>query len=43
MLEPAHDEELLMDRNDTSRLILPASLLIFLQNETKTTQLMEWG
>jgi hypothetical protein len=36
MSEPARDEELLMDQNDTARLILSASLLIFLQNETKT-------
>jgi hypothetical protein len=40
MLELAHDEELLVDQNDTARLILPVSLFIFLQNETKT-QLVE--
>jgi hypothetical protein len=42
MSEPTCDEELLVDQNNTARLILPASLLIFLQNETKT-QLMEWN
>jgi hypothetical protein len=42
MLEPAHDEEFLIDQNDTARLILPASLLIFLQNEIKT-QLVKRG
>jgi hypothetical protein len=40
MLEPTRDEELLVHQNDTARLILPASLLIFLQNGTKT-QLVE--
>jgi hypothetical protein len=42
MLEPTHDEEFLIDQNDTARLILPASLLIFLQNEIKT-QLVKRG
>jgi len=36
------EDELLVERNDVARLILPINLLIFLQNKQKTTQLVEW-